>query len=434
MTPPTSTATTVSAGGRPDPAPARTSLHPNLRMRIGVGFVNRLVDSMITSFMAVYLAATHGPLLAGLLMIVVVGVGVAGMLAGGHLCEIRGRRPTLLGAEMVGTATYATMALAATPWWASPTAVYVAYLLTKLAASVALPANDAMIVDLSTPETRRMLYTVSYWVTNIALAIGALLGAAFYDGHFATVLAVAAGGTAVVALCTALFLTESRPAQPAAETSAVREFASGYRTVMADRLFLRLVLAGTLVFAVESQLVNHIAVRMVGELPTQQLFAFHGWQLQVDGVAMVGMLRAENTLLVVTTALLATMLLRRVPDRWALYLGTALFVGGYMVLAVSLDGWVLLAAGFVLTVGEVVTVPIRQHLTADLVPTVGRSRYLAVNNLTIRVGQGVAALCISLGALVPPVVMAGLYGAAGVVMVVQYRAVLAGRADRVHAS
>ena len=40
-------------------------LHPSLRVRIGVGFVNRLVDSMITSFMAVHLALAWGVVAAG---------------------------------------------------------------------------------------------------------------------------------------------------------------------------------------------------------------------------------------------------------------------------------------------------------------------------------------------------------------------------------
>lgn len=410
----------AAARVRPDPLPR------GLRLRIAVGFVNRLVDAMVTAFVAVYLAAAHGPARAGLLMAAVVALGVAGMLVGGHLCERWGRRPTLLAAESAGAAAFAAMALAAGRW-AAPVAVYVAYLVAKLAASVALPAHDAVVVDLSTPDTRRRVYAIAFWATNLALAVGALLGAAFYDGHFAAVIAGAAGCCALVAVSTALFVAESRPAGVAVSGPGWRAFVTGYRPVVADRRFGRLVLAGTLLLAVEFQLVNHIAVRLSTELPAQRLLAVGGWSFDVDGVAMVGLLRAENTVLVVAAALAAAALLRRVPDGVALAVGTALFTGGYMVLAVSRSGWLLLAAGLVLTVGELITVPVRQALLADLVPEAGRSRYLAVNNLTIRAAQLLAALCITVGSLVPAAVMAALYGAAGLVAAAQFRAVLAHR-------
>ncbi|MEV1205283.1 hypothetical protein, partial [Microbispora rosea] len=35
-------------------------LHPNLRVRIAVGFLQRLLDSMVMSFMAIYLAFEYG--------------------------------------------------------------------------------------------------------------------------------------------------------------------------------------------------------------------------------------------------------------------------------------------------------------------------------------------------------------------------------------
>ena len=172
-------------------------LHPSLRVRIGVGFVNRLVDSMITSFMAVHLALAWGVVAAGVLLIVVVALGVVGMLVGGHVADLHGRRRTLLVAETGAAVTFGVMALADSPVLASALLVYLAYVVNKFAASVALPANDAMIVDLTSPETRKGVYTINFWATNLALAIGALVGAALYS-RFAVVLAVAAGATLAV--------------------------------------------------------------------------------------------------------------------------------------------------------------------------------------------------------------------------------------------
>ncbi|MFD4640806.1 MFS transporter [Lentzea sp. NPDC058436] len=405
------------------------TLQPSLRVRIGVGFVNRLVDSMITSFMAVHLALAWGVAAAGLLLIVVVALGVAGMLFGGHVADLHGRRRTLLAAEAGAAVTFGVMALADSPVLSSALLVYLAYVANKFAASVALPANDAMIVDLTSPETRKGVYTINFWATNLALAIGALAGAALYS-RFAVVLAVATGATLAVLATTYFLIAESKPdtgvvrERPQGVRAVLREFGEGYRLVLRDKLFLRLMVAGTLTLAVEFQLVNHIAVRLATDFPSQHLLS---WAPAVDGVGMIGLLRAENTILVVILALFSTVLFRGVSDRTGLYLGTALFAGGYAVMAVSTSGWILMAAGLVFTVGELMSVPVKQALLANLVPDHSRTRYMAVYNLNIRVAQGLAAACVTLGALVPAWGMAALYVALGAVIVWQYRFVLAGR-------
>jgi MFS transporter, DHA1 family, multidrug resistance protein B len=401
------------------------SQHRNLRVRIGVGFVNRLLDSMITTFMAIYLAGHYGIAIAGLLMLAVASVGVAAMLAGGHMADTWGRRPTLLLAELVACASYAVMAAGD----ASDAAVvvYAGYLTGKIASSIALPANDALIVDVTTPQDRKQAYTVIYWATNLALACGSLTGGFLYNGHFTLLLGIAAAATAGVWVSTFGFISETKPAtdpEPAGRRHPWRELGLGYRIVTGDRAFLRLVVAATLGLAIEFQLASYVGVRLSTQFPAQNLLGIGTWVLHVNAVKMVGILRAENTTLVVLLALFSRRLFRRVPDKLRLYAGIGMFVAGYMVLAVSNAGGVLLVAGLVLTVGELMNVPVKQSLLADIVPTEARPRYMAIYNLSIRVSQMIASFCITLGALLRPYGMAGLYAVFGVVIVLQYRALL----------
>jgi DHA1 family multidrug resistance protein B-like MFS transporter len=398
-------------------------MNPTLRIRVVVGFVNRLMDSMITSFMAIYLAFTFGIAIAGVLMFAVVSFGVVGMLVGGHISDKRGRRRTLLMAEFATFAMFTLMAAAHSSWWASAVTVYIGFLLNKFAASVALPANDAMIVDVTTPETRKQAYTIVYWATNLALAIGALLGAWLYNGHFTSMLAAAATGTAGIVLTTFFLIQETRPqpsAQAAPATSVLREFVSGYHLVLRDNTFIRFMIAATLTLAIEFQLINYVGIRLARDMPAQNLLTVH-----VDGVEMLGILRAENTILVVVLALFSHMLFRKLSDRCGLYLGTALFACGYMVLAVSNTGWVLMVAGLVFTIGELMNVGVKQALLANMVPDTARTRYMAVYNLNIRVAQMIAALFITLGSVIPPWGIALFYGAFGLIIIQQYRVILA---------
>ncbi len=398
-------------------------MNPTLRIRVVVGFVNRLADSMITSFMAIYLAFTFGIATAGVLILAVVSLGVVGMLVGGHISDKHGRRRTLLLAEFAVFATFTLMAAAHSE--ASTVVVYVGFLVNKFAASIALPANDAVIVDVTTPETRKGAYRIIYWATNLALAFGALLGALLYHGHFTLMLAIAAAGTAAIFVTTFFWIPETRPATAeVAPASVLRQFVSGYHLVLRDNKFIRLMIAATLTLAIEFQLINYVGVRLAKGMPAQQLLSVRTLTVHVDGVRMLGILRAENTILVVALMLFSHVLFRRLSDRTGLYLGTALFVGGYMVMAVSNTGWVLMVIGVVYSVGELMNVPVKQAMLANMVPDHARTRYMAVYNLNIRVAQMIAALFLTLGSVVPPWGIAALYGLFGVVIIQQYRVIL----------
>ncbi|MBI1757921.1 MAG: MFS transporter [Actinobacteria bacterium] len=410
-------------------------LHPNLRLRIGVGFVQRLVDSMVTSFMAIYLAGRFGVAAAGGLVVAAMSIAVVGTLLGGHVADVWGRRPTLLLGEAVAAVSFAVMGLAQSsgPGGAA-LVVFLAFAVNKFAAGFAVPANDAMIIDVSTPESRKLVYTINYWAVNLALAIGALLGGFLYGTHLAGLLFGAAASMALALATTVFALTETKPDGPTlpAETdhgqrpaSASKRPRQGYRDVLTDRLFARFVLAVTLAMTIEFQLVNWIGVRLSFDFPTQRLVSVDGWTLRVDGVRMLGLLRAENTILVVLLAFVLHRAFRGVPDRVRMQLGIVLFVAGYMVYAVSDSGWVLLAAGLVLTVGELMDSPVRQAMLAGLIPTHARPRYMAVYALNIRVALVAAALCISLGSVLPAWGMSVLYCLLGVAIVSQYRVLLA---------
>ncbi|WP_182900641.1 MFS transporter [Microbispora sp. H10830] len=415
------------------------ALHPNLRVRIAVGFLQRLLDSMVMSFMAIYLAFEYGVAVAGVLVVTVMVLGVVGTLAGGHMSDARGRRRTLLLGETGVCLTFALMAAADSSAWHSPAIVYCGYLVNKFAASFAMPANDAMILDVTTPESRKLVYTINYWSINLALAFGALLGGFLYNGHFTLLLTLAAAGTVAIAAATYFLIAETKPEETeqgetgaAAEPrgSILRDFANGYRLVLQDRAFGRLLVAATLFMSIELQLINYIGVRLARDLPAQDLLSIGSWSVRVDGVEMLGILRAENTVLVVALALVAHVVLRRVPDRVRMYAGAGLFTAGYMVLAVSDTGWLLLVAALVLTVGELMDVPVRQALLADMVPAASRTRYMAVYNLNIRVALVVASLCITIGSVLPPWGMAALYGVFGLVIIWQYHAILTPSAAR----
>lgn len=406
------------------------ALHRNVRIRIGLAFVSKLIDAMILTYIAIYLAARVGVALTGVLILIFAGFAVAGMLVGGHLSESLGRRPVLIIGDLAAFVFLVLMSFAYFDHW-GPYAVYFSYAIVKLGANLALPANDATIIDVTPADDRRFVYTVNYWVVNLALGGGALVGGFLYAEHFGAVIVGGAIGMAVTLVVTATTIAETRP-EPTADTpppvrrSGLGRFVDGYKVVLFDTTFRRLVIAASLSITLEGQFNSYVGIRLSNDFPLQRVFPFGS----VGGVQMLGVLKAENTILVVVLALFVNTLLGKLSDRLRLYGGIGMFAGGFAVLAVSDNAWVLLLACLVMTLGELGNVPVKQGLLAELAPDEGRPRYLAAYYLSIRFGQVLNALLISLSAVVASAGMAGIYLLFGVVMILQYRTILARRAAR----
>jgi DHA1 family multidrug resistance protein B-like MFS transporter len=316
-----------------------------------------------------------------------------------------------------------------------PLAVYFSYAIVKFGTNLALPANDSTIIDVTPPEDRKYVYTVNYWVINLALGGGALIGGFLYGTHFGAVILGGAIGMGFALAVTVLLVAETKPVMKPESTAAAAapgklrgwaQFAEGYRVVLVDSTFRRLIIVATLVLTLEGQLSTSIGIRLSYAFPVQYVFPFG----DVDGVQMLGVLKAVNTVLVVLLALQVNTLLRRLPDRIRLYAGITLYAGGFAVLAVTDIAWVLLLAAVVLTIGELMNTPVQQGLLAELAPEQGRPRYMAAYYLHIRFGQVVNSLLISLSAVLSTQGMAGIYLLFGVVIIMQYRVILARRPAR----
>ncbi|MFD8645455.1 MFS transporter [Streptomyces zaomyceticus] len=426
-----STAGAKKTGGDEGTALTLRSLHPNIRLRLGVGFVQRLLSVMLMPLLVIHLAGLYGAVVAGALTVCVAAAGIAANFLGGHLADVHGRRPVMVAGELGATLTFALLALANSPWWSSGPATFGLFLLNTCCAQLATPAADAMMVDVSTPENRPLVYTINYWSINLAFTAGALVGGFLYDGHFLQLLT----GAAVLCLLTTAvmwrWISETAPPGTGAPgTSGPAAMVRGYLAVARDRVFLQQLAAAALIAAVEMQIGYYIAVRLADEFPRQTLLTLGSFGLDVDGTAILGVLRAVNAALVVALILAAKTLLGRVGERTRLYGGITVFIVGYMIWAVSNSGPVLIAAAVLLTVGEIASVPVRQALLADLIDPEARTKYMAAYALNARVGLLVAALCVTLGAFVPAVGMSLLYATAGVAALLLYRSILGVRTAR----
>ena len=368
------------------------TLHPNVKTRITTSFLSRMVGSMVFPFMAIYFTAHLGAALAGTLLLAAGVVQFLAGLYGGALADALGRRRTLLTGEGLKLLAFILMLLGnldgPNPW-----VTFAALLLVNVSGGLINPAAEAMLVDVSTPETRTFMYAVNYWAVNLSILIGTLVGGWLYRDHFTLLLGLLVGMSVLTAaLCFAL-MTETRAASPTARTDlGLKPLARSYAQVVTDRPFLLFVLGGICILSIEFTRTNFIAVHLAQAFPTADWLG-----VTLDGVRAASVLTAVNTLLIVAfTAPVARWLTGRDPRR-PMHTGFALFALGFAALAFSTHLPTLIAATVILSVGELLYVPTRQALLADLIPEDRRGAYLATHGQVFTISKWVAALGLPLG-------------------------------------
>ncbi|WP_186576008.1 MDR family MFS transporter [Aquibacillus kalidii] len=377
--------------------------HQNIKIRIIESFISRFVGSMIFPFMAIYLSHHFGIKLAGILLLINVLVGICLNFVGGYFADQFGRRKIMLFAELLRFLAFFTMMICNSPWFTSAVITFFMMTVNSVCWALAGPANQAMLIDVSTPDQRKLMYSIMYWANNLSIAIGGIIGAFLYKDYLFELFIVLSVVAAVVVMLIALFIDESyKPDKSKHRPSEhVLRIFSSYKRVLTDRLFVWFVIAGVLVMSMEFQLTNYIGIRLSDEMGTQQLLHW-----EIDGVKMMGFLRSENTILVALMALFVAKVTGRFKDRSTLVVSCFFFTLGYAVIAYSNNIWLLFIMMIILTIGEVFRVPVEQSYMAAIPPDDARSSYMAFNGLKFNLGMLISSLTVTISAYVSSLVMA----------------------------
>jgi MFS transporter, DHA1 family, multidrug resistance protein B len=377
--------------------------HKNIKIRLIENFISRFIGSMIFPFMSIYLAVHFGAKVAGLLLLVNVFIGIGINFLGGYFADQFGRKKVMLFAETLRFLAFLTMMICNSPWFESAAITFAMMTVNSICWGLAGPANQAMLIDVSTPPQRKLMYSISYWANNLSIAVGGILGAFLFKDYLFELFLSLSIAAAVTAFLVAFFIDEShkpvvkelKPAQH------VMQLLSTYKRVFQDRLFVLFTIAGVLILSMEFQLTNYIGIRLSEEMPTQQFLL---WEF--DGVQTMGFLRSENTIMVVILMLIVTRIPHSLKDKSVLVWSCFFFTIGYGVLAYSNNLTLLFLMMAVLTIGEVFRVPVEQSYMAAIPPDDARSSYMAFGGLKFNLSMLVASVTVSLGAVFSSMLMA----------------------------
>ncbi|WP_053220233.1 MFS transporter [Virgibacillus senegalensis] len=372
-----------------------------IQLRLALQFITTTANAAVTPYLVVFFSSILGTVVTGFMFLSVMAANIAGSFTGGYISDKKGRKPVILCSEATVLGGFLFVAAVNSPWLSLPYVTFVLFVIIHFFLGSATPAYQAMIIDESNPENRKAVYTFSYWLQNLAVSIGGITGAfLFMDHHFLLFLGVAAA-TMISLAMTVFFIKESFQPETAAEhkkTSSQKEVGNGVRTyfsVLKHKTFAVFTLANLLIIATEEQLTNYIGLRLAEDIPeARQLVSF--LPFQADGINLLGILKAENTILVVCLTVVVSYLLRKFSDRFVLLGGLVLYFLGYTVLSYHHSAIVLLVAMFFATLGELLHIPVKQTMLANMVPDHARSTYMAVFGLMTILGVMFAGMFIFL--------------------------------------
>ncbi|MBC2237603.1 MDR family MFS transporter [Listeria innocua] len=369
-------------------------LHPNIRARILIQFLSKIIGSMIFPFMAIYFSMEINSKVAGiLLMINVLAQFLAGMY-GGHLADIIGRKKLMVAGELLKVFAFLGMVLCNSPIFHSPWITFVMLLLIGVAQGLINPAGEAMLIDVSTPENRSFMYSVSYWANNLSMMIGIIVGGWFFVDYLFPLLVALFIMSFVTAWLTISLISETLKQKAVLKKGSygLVGMLKNYGQVLHDYRFLLYTIGGIAVMSIEFQRSNYISVRLAEDF--QALLVHFGplGNITLNGVQIVSVLTAVNTFFIVLFTVPVARFVTKRAQQPIMYVGFTLFAIGFAVCAFANNLAVLLLATAVLSIGELLYVPTRQTILAAIVDDDRRGAYMAFNGIIFQIGKMIGSV------------------------------------------
>ncbi len=337
------------------------ALPPKFRVLVAANFIDRLGGTMLFPFFALYVTRRFdvGMTEAGLLMGIFGLTGLIGSVVGGALADRIGRKKLIIFGLLSSALGSLGMGL-----MDNLAGFYALAAVSGLLNSVAGPAYGAMVADMLPEEQRSEGFGLLRVAGNLAWIIGPTIGG-LLAAHSYMYLFVADAVTSTITAAIAFrMIPETKPeVQPGTEPQSFARTVAGYALVAKDGLFVAFIVASVLMGVVYQQMYSTLAVYLsrVHGLPDRDY----------------GLLLSIDAFVVVLFQFPITARTKKYPPMLMMALGTALYMVGFTMYGFVAGMAMFVVAILIITVGEMIVIPVSQALAARFAPEDMRGRYMA---------------------------------------------------------
>jgi MFS family permease len=336
-------------------------------MVVGVMFIDRVGGTMLFPFFALYITSKFnvGMTEAGIVLGVFSISSLFGSVIGGALTDRFGRRKLIIFGLIASAISTLTLGSVAEFSLLFPLAVMIGIL-----SDVAGPAHQAMIADILPEDKRQEGFGILRVVGNMSWIIGPTIAGfvAAIDKTFFSLFVIDAIISCFVAFLFYRLIPETKP-QPkeGTEHESMAKTFIGYGQVFKDLAFMSFIFASIIMTTVYIQMYNSLSVF---------LRDVHG--ITPQGY---GFLLTASAITVIFFQFWTTRVIKSKPPFLMMALGSLIYMVGFGMFGFVAAYALFVAAIVIVTIGEMIVMPVSSALAANFAPEDKRGRYMAVFGL-----------------------------------------------------
>lgn len=371
-------------------------LNRNIQLRILMMFITVAIGSSVGPNMTIYYIEYFGPLVTGILLIIVQLSGFLAGLYGGHLSDLWGRKKVMLNGISLMVVGYSIAASMNSPFYVNPDITFLGFLMAAVGLSFASPAEEAMMIDVSTVKNRKFIYAIIYWVINLSIMIGAALGGWFFKTARFELLVGTAIGAFMSWLIVWLWISETLTFERLPEQGkSVWAVVKSYRAVFLDKRYLKFMVASVGATVIFSSPDYYLAAHLA-----QTFHQITFWGIPIFGQRMLSIITVTNTLMIVLMMGLMTRLFTKWSELKSSLVGTVIQGCSFAIMFLLTDFWPLLIFAILLTIGEMIVTPASQSLRAEMMNPEKIGVYSGFSSATRPIGYIISSGIVSVSVIV----------------------------------
>jgi MFS family permease len=329
---------------------------------VGASFIDRIGGALIFPFFALYITKQFqvGMTEVGVLFALFSITDMLGNMIGGALTDYLGRKTMIIIGLVISGLTSLGMGLVQQLEW-----FYIMGVISGLFATAAGPAHQAMLTDILPEKKRADGFGVMRVAANLAVAIGPAIGGFIATYSYLVLFAADTITSLITAVIVYLVIEETKPeVKESSEKNGFKETFIGYGEVLKDRKFMLFVIVSTIATIVYSQMYGTLSVylRDIQGIPESG----YGWLMTL------------NAGMVVLFQFIITRRISDKPPMLILAMGSMLYVIGFGMYGFVSSYLFFMLAMVIITVGEMIVVPVAQAYVGEVAPEDMRGRYSGV--------------------------------------------------------
>ena len=333
---------------------------------VGTSFIDGIGNTLLFPFFALYITQkfhidmTQAGVLLGLSSL----AGLFGGILGGALTDKFGRRSIILFGLV-----FSALSSLAFGFTNSLALMYPLSIIIGLIGSLSHPAHGAMVADILPEEKRQEGFGMLRVVNNMSWLVGPTIAGFVASKSFTALFISDAIISCIVAVIFFRAIPESKPApHPSAQPETILQTLAGYGQVLRDLAFMAFITACILMTTTYQQMYNSLSV---------YLRDVHDIQPQGYGILL-----STSAITVIIFQFWTTRQIKRYPPFLMMALGAIFYAIGFSLFGVFTTLPLFMLNVIIITIGEMIVMPILQAVVANFAPVEMRGRYMAISGLT----------------------------------------------------